>query len=1030
MANKRYWKGLEDRNAHPEIIAKSNDEFAEEIPGKNSLPEINPDEKSASRRDFLKVLGFSVTAATVAASCELPVKKSIPYLIQPDEIIPGVANYYASTYMDGGDYCSILVKTREGRPIKIEGNKLSAITQGGTSAVVQASVLSLYDNYRASGPVLDGEKSSWDQVDQEIVQKLSNISAAGSAIRILSPTLLSPSTKKIIADFIIKYPTAKHVVYDPVSYSGILRANDKVFGKKVIPNYQFEKADVIVSIGADFLGTWISPVEYASAYAKRRKVSKNNTRMNRHIQVESCLSMTGSNADKRILVRPSSEGIALLHLYNVISSQSGGQTTTNLPELDGKTKSAIAKTAEELLQAKGKSLVICGSNNENAQLITNAINLLLNNYGSTIDFSTYSNQRQGDEQHMLQLINDMGSGNIGALIIMGSNPAYNYPDKETFKNALAKVELTIALNERIDETASLCYYNCPDHHYLEAWNDAEPKKGQYSLAQPTIAPLFDTRSAAESLLKWSGSELSYYDYIRAYWSDNIYSKQNKFLSFNVLWDRALHDGVFDIAPTTEEIADTSIDIASASSALVSASKSDGVEIALYEKVAIRDGKHAHNPWLQELPDPVSKITWDNYAAVSPGFAEQYGMKQALGRHTESVGTHTDEILVKVNGQEIKLPVIIQPGTADNTIAIALGYGRETAGKTGSHIGKNAYPLLPLKNNSYIRFATGATVEVVAGSSLAIAATQHHHSIHDGLNERRIVKETTLEEYKAKANAGNEDREHVKKLLTSLYGSHENLSTGHHWQMSIDLNTCIGCSACVVACTAENNVPVVGKDEVRKSREMHWLRIDRYYAGDVNNPSVIFEPMLCQHCDNAPCENVCPVSATNHSSEGLNQMAYNRCFGTRYCANNCPYKVRRFNWFDYMGADSFSKGTFIDNDVDPHEMIEDLTRMVLNPDVTVRSRGVMEKCSFCAQRIQEGKLTAKKENRKLKDSDVTPACQDACPTHAITFGDGNDKNSEVYALMNDERGFKVLEEIHVLPSVTYLTKVRNKARNEA
>ena len=565
---------------------------------------------------------------------------------------------------------------------------------------------------------------------------------------------------------------------------------------------------------------------------------------------------------------------------------------------------------------------------------------------------------------------------------------------------------------------------------MEAWNDAEPKKGQFSIAQPTIAPLFNTRSAAESLLKWSGNDVSYYDYIRTYWNENIYTAQSTFLSFNVLWDRAVHDGVFDLTSSSEEITGTTIDISSAGSALLNASKSDGVEVVLYEKVAIRNGKHATNPWLQELPDPVSKITWDNYAAVSKNFAEENNLNQALGRYTESVGTNTDEIVIKVNGLELKLPAIVQPGTPDNTIAIALGYGREAAGKTGAGLGQNAYPLMSLRNNGYSRFATGASVEVVSGSSAPIAATQHHHSINDGLNERPIVKETTLEEYKAKANAGNEDREFVKEHLTSLYSPHENLKTGHHWEMAIDLNTCIGCSACVIACTAENNVPVVGKDEVRKSREMHWLRIDRYFAGDVTNPSVIFEPMLCQHCDNAPCENVCPVSATNHSSEGLNQMAYNRCFGTRYCANNCPYKVRRFNWFDYMGADSFSKGTIIDNDVDPHEMTEDLTRMVLNPDVTIRSRGVMEKCSFCAQKIQAGKLTAKKENRKLTDGDITTACQDACPTNAITFGDGNDETSEVYKLGQNERGFKVLEEIHVLPSITYLTKVRNKAKNEA
>ncbi len=1031
MSNEmKYWKGLEEKESNAN--SKLADEFPDELPVTGSLENVG--KAPSSRRDFLKMMGFSVTAATVAASCEMPVRKSIPYVVKPDEITPGVANYYASTYAEGGDYCSVLVKTREGRPIKIEGNKLSKITNGGTSAVAQASVLGLYDNYRLQRPSANGEKISWKKVDEAITTELAAIAASGGQIRILSSTILSPSTKQIINDFIAKYPTAKHVTYDAVSCTGVLKANESSFGKKVVPNYRFDKADLIVSVGADFLGTWISPVEFATQYASRRKVYKENRKMNRHVQVESYLSLTGSNADTRIPVKPTQENSALLHLYNVVASRSGAQNIS-LPELDAVVKSSLAKVGDELVAAKGKSLVVCGLNDVNAQLITNAINNLLGNYGSTIDFTNASYQRQGDDSAMNDLVKELGS--VDALLVIDANPVYNYPDAETFKKGLEKVKLSVSLNSKKDETTALCKYVCPSHHYLESWNDAEPKAGYYSITQPTIAPLFKTRQAADSLLKWIGSDVSYYDYIRSYWKQNIFPKQTQFVSFDVLWDRAVHDGVFDLALAPEMPVFNSIDVASVGAALAKTVSGEGLELIVYEKVGIRDGKFADNPWLQELPDPVSKIAWDNYAAVSKKTAEQHGFSKALYKMNESVGTETDLVKLSANGYEITIPVIIQPGTPDNTVAVALGYGRVMdRQKDQEVVGQNVFPFMQSKNGLFVKYSSGASIELASTDAYRIAQTQMHHSIQTPMEkvgkniERRIVKETTLKEYTANPYAGNEDREEIQKHLKSLYPANPNLKNGHHWEMTIDLSTCIGCSACVVACNAENNVPVVGKLEVSRSREMHWLRIDRYFAGSDENPSVIFQPMLCQHCDNAPCENVCPVSATNHSNEGLNQMAYNRCFGTRYCANNCPFKVRRFNWFDYMGADSFFAGTIFNNDKDEFQMTEDLTRMVLNPDVTIRSRGVMEKCSFCAQRIQAGKLKAKSAGRPLQEDDIVVACQDACPTNAISFGDLNNEKSTVSKIAADERGFKVLEELHVLPSITYLTKVRNKVSEEA
>ena len=1011
MADLKYWKSLEEKEGN--VPPAQANEFSTELPVVSGLAD-KAETLATGRRDFLKVMGFSVTAAAVAASCEMPVRKSIPLLVKPDEMTPGIASYYASTYAEGGDYCSVLVKTRDGRPIKIEGNKLSKISRGGTSAVVQASVLGLYDNYRLKRASANGEETSWKKADEAIVSQLDEIQARGGKIRILSSTVLSPSTKQAIKDFTAKYPATKQVTYDAVSYSGMLKANEQMFGKKALPSYRFDAAELIVSVGADFLGTWISPVEYASQYAAGRKVSKENKKMSRHVQVESFLSLTGSNADKRIVVKPSELASALLTIYQVVQG--------NKPEGE------VPRIAYELLAAKGKSLVVCGLNDVNAQLITNEINRLLGNYGATIDFTNFSNQRQGDDAEMDELVKELGT--VDALIIFDANPVYTYPG-DAFKAGLEKVKLSVSLNPKKDETTALCKYYCPNHHYLESWNDAEPKNGQFSITQPTIAPLFKTRSAAESFLKWAGIDTPYYDYIRNYWSQNIFPKQTHFVSFDMMWDRAVQDGVLDTQVAADTTVPNVIDLSAATAALSKPASSDAFDLVLYEKTAIRDGKFADNPWLQEVPDPVSKITWDNYACVSKSTAEKLGAKKSVAKIVESVGLEADVVKVSANGYEITLPVIVQPGTPDNTIAVALGYGRVMDSKTKT-VGQNAYPFLQAGAN----FVSGASITVVAGSAYRIAQTQMHHSIQTPMEkvgkqlERRIVKETTLAEYSANPFAGNEDREEIKKELVTLYPENEKLKRGNQWEMTIDLSSCIGCSACVVSCTAENNVPVVGKDEVVRSREMHWLRIDRYFSGEETNPSVIFQPMLCQHCDNAPCENVCPVAATNHSSDGLNQMTYNRCIGTRYCANNCPFKVRRFNWFDYLGADSFRKGTIFENDKDAAGMEDDLTRMVLNPDVTVRSRGVIEKCSFCVQRIQAGKNLAKRQNRHLTDGDIVTACQDACPTNAISFGDINNENSEVYKIANDERGFKVLEELHVMPSITYLTKVRNTEKSEA
>ncbi len=1058
MATKKYWKGLEELKNSPEFVKNANNEFAEQVSVEAFLGDNNLAVNTGTdRRDFLKFLGFSLVAASLAA-CETPVNTAIPYVVKPEEITPGVANWYASTYFDGRDYASILVKTREGRPIKISGNPISKVTNGATNARIQASVLSLYDSSRLQGPTINGKADTWSNVDKEIAQKLAAITNKAGSIRILSSTVISPSTKSVIADFTAKYPSTKHITYDAISYAGITNANAKVFGQAIIPSYKFENAQVIVSIGADFLVNWIE--NFSMPYAKNRKVSKDKKEMSKHYQFESNLSLSGANADERIPVKVSEHGKVAVNLYNEIARLAGIQSipSTKLP-----CDAIIKKVASDLYNNKGKSLVVCGSNDTNLQLIIIEINTLLGSYGKTIDMETPNYLNQSNDKEFADLTSEMEAGKIDAIITYNTNPVYTAPGSLKFAEAYNKVPLRISFADRADETAALANYICPDHHYLESWNDFNPKKAHYSLSQPTIRPLFSavdsgTRQAQETLLKWSGSSVAYYAYIQKIWADKVYPMQGKYMVFSEFWNNSLHDGAIEVGNGLEALPSNTkdksqqpiveikeekklpeqINLKEIASKINSLNSSE-IELALYEKVGMGNGIQANNPWLQEMPDPISKITWDNYVTMSPVEMKQRGYKLMERQDREA-----SVVSITVNGTSIELPVIPQPGQALGTIGIAVGYGREKAGKlslqTGTIIGKNAFPFISMLDGTFNYSAFDVKIENT-NKTTEIAGTQVHHT----LMAREIVKETTLEKYLKDPKSGNKDEMLIthagpKKAATiDLWDEHEKL--GHKWGMTIDLNSCIGCGSCVIACGAENNVAVVGKDQVMKTREMQWIRIDRYYSSDMNkdiasevgegaidmyldmenpstaNPKVVFQPMMCQHCSHAPCETVCPVLATNHSSDGLNHMTYNRCVGTRYCANNCPYKVRRFNWFNYNENKDF---TF-----NPSQ--DDLGRMVLNPDVVVRSRGVMEKCSMCVQRIQKGKLDAKTAERKLVDGDINTACAEACPANAILFGDVNDPSSEISLLRKreeNERNYFILEELGVKPSVSYLTKVRN------
>lgn len=1000
-SNKKYWKGLEEFKSTPEFVENNKSEFAEPIPIEDVLNEAGLSTVTP-RRDFLKALGFGLGAVTLAACQPAPVHKSIPYLVKPEDVIPGIPNYYVSSF--NGQ--SVLVKTREGRPIKIEPNPNAGVYSQGTNPQAQASVLDLYDISKLKAPVLKNQETTWSKVDAYVKAELAKVQASGKKIRIVSSSVNSPSTLAVIADFINTYPNTAHIQYDPVSYTGIIKANENSFGKAVLPKYNFDKADLIVSFGADFLGTWISGEEFTSQYvSNRNNTSLSKGKMSRHIQFEAGMSLTGTNADTRLPIKLSEEGPALITLYNAITGNNlaGGVLPNNTAA-----EKAIKLAGKELAQMKGRGLVVCGSNDVSTQILVNAINSAIGSYGTTIDLDTPCRRYAGNDAAYAEFVNEVNRGEVGAVFVLNANPAYNSFNAKAFADGMKKVPLKVSFADRADETAAFCDVIAINQNYLESWGDASVYEGYYTIVQPTINPIFNSRQAEQSLLIWSNNPvIEYYQYVRNNWEKNVLPL------FGKSWNDVLQSGVvYAAVPKPAGTYTFNMSLASVVPSILNTSKAlaKDIELHIYENNAIGDGRYANNAYLQELPDSVTKVTWDNYIAMAPKFAEQLGYNEF------------DVVTVKAaNGYTVELPVLIQPGQAIGTASIALGYGRSKAGAAGNAVGQNAYPFLSF-NNGTRQYAANVTTEKT-GSRHELAQTQTHHSFEG----RNIIREATFQEFVKNPAAGSGN--HGEKHKTyDMWDTFER--PGHNWVMAIDLNACTGCGSCIVACNVENNIPVVGRDEVRKRREMHWIRIDRYYTvndGDrkvteeheveeldnLDNVSVVHQVMLCQHCEHAPCETVCPVLATVHSSDGLNHMAYNRCVGTRYCANNCPYKVRRFNWFNYWNDSRFDN--YLNNE---------FTQLVLNPDVTARSRGVMEKCTMCIQRIQTGRLEAKLEKRALRDGDIKMACQQACPANAIIFGDGNDPESEVSKALRSERVYYVLEEINTQPGVGYMTKIRN------
>jgi molybdopterin-containing oxidoreductase family iron-sulfur binding subunit len=990
-------------------------EFQEEIPVEDFLGDAEKNGSSTSRRDFLKLLGFSTAAVTLAA-CEAPVIKTIPYVVKPHEIIPGIPNYYASTYFDGFDFASVLVKTREGRPIKIEPNPVAG-DLGKTSARAQASVLSLYDNDKVKQPKFEGKDETFDKVDSYIIKGLEEANAAGKRIVLLSHSFASPTFKKLFSEFKAKYPTAELVTYDAYPYAAALDAAQEVFGTRALPVYDLRGTELVVAFQADFLGDY-NGGGLESSYAAARKPGPN---MLRHIQVESNMSLTGANADERFRLKPSQVNKTLVEVYNAII---GGGTSD-------KTASEIAKE----LQAKGNKAVVFADGSKGAQVLAHLINQKL---ASTAFTGKANLLKEFDKARFEEFLGWVNAGQVDVLIANNVDPIYSYHKGEDFKKSLSKVPYVIAVADKKNEMYKAAKAVIPVANWLESWGDIEPQTGVYSLMQPTIQKIYKSRQIEESLLVWKNGKNSaannYYDYLKANASSVLGGT-----SFN----KALYNG-FNTSANATALSYAGGNAAQAVAELAGFKASD-LELVLYTKTAMGDGTQANNPWLQELPDPITRMSWDNYLTISPKDAERLGIENDLNARMQLDGSIVN---LTVNGVTIKdVPVFIQPGQAEGSVGLALGYGKKNSGATAD-TGVNAYPLFDGSNLVVSNVKLEKT-----GEDHEFAGIQLQNTL---MGRYEIAKEVPLADFLNVAfddehKGWNKPLEYhtisgaLPARKIDLWDAFDD-TDGPHFNMSIDLNSCTGCGSCIIACQAENNVPVVGKEEIRMSRDMYWLRIDRYYSsrqkvevyeglkegmavpelygtafGDggalnhpADNPDVIFQPVMCQHCNHAPCETVCPVAATSHGSQGQNHMAYNRCIGTRYCANNCPYKVRRFNWFTYNLNDKFD-----------FNMNNDLGRMVLNPDVVVRTRGVMEKCSLCIQMTQTTILEAKKENRIVKDGEFQTACSKACTTGSIQFGDMNDKGSEVRKLYAGNRRYYLLEEIGTKPNVFYHTKVRNR-----
>ncbi len=971
--------------------------------GRDAIPSAD----TLSRRRFLNLISASAALAFGTTSCSrIDRGKIVPYTRKPEEVVPGVATYYASTFQEGLVVEGVLVKTREGRPILIEGNPEDKRAGGKISLRAMADVLGLYDPDRLRGPSAAGVPSTWEEAEQEIAQAFKAARDAGAPVLLVTDALMSPTRKALLRELQSALPSLRHVAWEPAVSQPEILASRALYGEVVLPRLRFDRADVILSLQDDFLGTDGNAPAFVRGFAARRAVSSPGNPMNRLWVIEGGMTLTGANADHRLQVRPSRIAPLAFALARTLNEVHGVPLPRDLAaeylkafDLDtlagaaGIEPSLLTALAGDLKRAGRSALVLAGAAlSRESHAACHLLNGMLGAEGYTVDTDfAVSAPELLTFAGLRDLLEEARRGTFATAIFWGANPAYSYPQVSAWKDAVEKIPLKIRIGLYEDETALDCRWRLPEHHWLEAWGDFEPAADLLYLRQPTIGALHDSRQGEDVLLaglRALGSDVppSYFEYMKARWRRDVYPAGSP-VPFETFWNAALHDGVVsrEARPRSPRVA--RIEAFGNAMSAVSASPSDGgqtdLELVLLPGMTAHDGRYANNGWLNELPDPVTKATWANPLLMSVADAGRLGLQDE------------DLVNIAVGKVSVEIPVLIQPGQAPGVASLSLGMGRRT-GSVATGVGVNAYPLLDVSSAS--PNLLGAVKVTRTGRRRPVPRTQEH----DRMEGRDLARSWTLAEYAGKIE-GKEAAGHGHEVV-SLIPSRE--FTGHKWTMVVDLSACVGCSACVIACQSENNIPVVGPERVLVGREMHWIRVDRYYEGHPSNPSVIHQPLLCQHCDDAPCEIVCPVNATTHSPDGLNQMAYNRCVGTRYCSNNCPFKVRRFNFFDYTS------------------FIEDPARLVFNPEVTVRPRGVMEKCSFCIQRIDDVRQRANVEARPVKDGEIKPACAVACPAEAITFGDLNDPRSRVSVMSKMDRGYRMLTELGVKPSVTYLVDISN------
>ena len=995
-----FWRSLNERYANKRQLPLYREQLAREFP-----PEAAPHSDLVSRRQFLKLMGASLAMAGLSACGYKPQGPIIARAKIPEEALPGESLYYATAVTLSGYAKGVLARVYEGRPIKLEGNELHPASLGSTDAFTQAEILNLYDPDRSQNLLKFGQIQPWQAFTSELMQQLAIQQAKkGSGVRLLTGIITSPTLADQIQTFLKAYPQAKWYQWEAVNHDNVYEGTRLAFGEWLNPIYRVRQAKVILALDSDFLYLGPAAVRYAREFADGRRVRENQREMNRLYVAEPMPTVTGFSADHRLPIHSSRIGLLALAIAQAVGASVQVEAAGELTPDERKWAEAVAR---DLMAHRGESLVIVGeAQPPTVHAIAHAINATLGNLGKTVVFTAPPEAKPTlCTNDIRTLAKEIEAGQVEVLIMLGTNPAYDAPADLNFAELIPKVPFSVHLSRYTDETSALCVWHVPESHPFETWGDARAFDGTVSIQQPLLYPLYaNTRSALELMATINGQGGKQpFELVQSYWKGRNLVPAAQFDAF---WRKSVHDGV---------VPRTALPIKSVALRLQPLpplpEAGQGFEIRFAPDPTLYDGRFANNTWLQELPKPVSRICWDNVAFMSLKTAQELGV---VG--TESVALVHDSaplVQIRVNGRTLVAAAYPIPGHVDNAITLHLGYGRTRAGSNGSGTGFNAYTL---RSSDAMWFARGVEV-VTTGQRYTIARTEEHHLIQhgqlDSTHHRPIMLVGTLQEFKEDPHLEKHRHGHAKNgELPSMYRGfkydrYQNPQNYRYaWAMVIDPTVCIGCGACVIACQAENNIPVVGKQEVVRQREMHWLRIDRYFKGPVENPRTYQLPVPCMHCENAPCELVCPVAATVHSEEGLNQMVYNRCVGTRYCSNNCPYKVRRFNYYRY----TYYK--------------QPVLHLLQNPDVTVRGRGVIEKCTYCVQRINHARIQAKKENRRIRDGEIIPACQQACPTKAIVFGDINDPDSEVSRLRREPHLFAMLEELNTKPRTTYLARLEN------